>query len=690
MQRDEEEAYGIALPVDAYINRELSWLSFNRRVLHEAVADRNPLLERARFLSITASNLDEFMMVRYASLQRRVERGRTLPDPSGLSPMEQLAAVEADVRRLMQEQSDVYGALMPELTLRGLRIWRREDLSPEQRKWAERSFRKEILPLLSAHPLGGQEPVPAIAGRALQVGILMEQKKRGGMALATVQMPQGLPRAWRMPDKLGGGFLCIEQMVALSAAQLVPPGSRLISCHPYRVTRDEDYVVADNPDTQNLIAQTRISLSRRKTGAIVRLEVEQDAQVGFLSHLCKALDTPIESIFRVDAPLDLTFLSKAIHDLSGMDAYRYAPFLGRMPAPLAANASIFDALRKGDVFLHHPYDSFDAVLRFIREAADDPRVLAISITLYRVSGDSPVIWALCDAAEAGKRVTVLLELKARFDEENNIHWAQVLRRAGCEVIYGMPRLKTHSKIALVVRREAEGLKRYMHLGTGNYNDVTAAQYADMGLLTCDADLGEDAQAFFNMIVGFSKEPTMKRLIYAPRTLRPALLSLIGRERDNALAGKPSGIDAKMNSLVDPQIIAALYEASAAGVPIRLIVRGICCLRVGIPRLSDTIEVRSLVGRYLEHSRIFRFENAGDPEVFLSSADWMPRNLNRRIELMFPILDPLVRMQIEQILRLQTRPDVRAWQMLASGRYREVPQGEDGTDAQAVLMTLPDP
>ncbi|MDL2319298.1 polyphosphate kinase 1, partial [Eubacteriales bacterium OttesenSCG-928-A19] len=329
----------------------------------------------------------------------------------------------------------------------------------------------------------------------------------------------------------------------------------------------------------------------------------------------------------------------------------------------------------------------DAVLRFIRESASDPRVLAINITLYRVSGNSPVIWALCAAAEAGKRVTVLLELKARFDEENNIHWAEVLRRSGCEVIYGMPRLKTHSKITLVVRREGAGLRRYMHLGTGNYNDVTATQYTDMGILTCDEALGEDAQAFFNMITGFSKEPQMRRMAYAPRMLREALYGLIRAEIEHARAGRASGITAKMNSLVDPGLIALLYEASAARVPVRLIVRGICCLRAGVPGLSESIEVRSIVGRFLEHSRIFRFENGGDVKLYLSSADWMPRNLNRRIELMFPIVDDRVRAQVEQVLEVQLREDIRAWQMASSGRYVRVPREGGGVDAQEELIRM---
>lgn len=665
-------------------NRELSWLTFNRRVLAEADNIDNPLLERVRFLSITASNLDEFFMVRYAAQRIKMLRDNQIEDLSGLTPAQIVERVTERAEAFMQEQLDIlHRSLLPALAAIGIRILPVSALRGEQLRWAQATFQGEMLPLLLPYIHTAEAQQPQVAGRALQMGYLLASEKKGEYHFATTQVPSTLPRLWQVPDALGDGYVLIEEIIRQYAETLFP-GHRLLECHPYRITRDEDFTVPE-AITGNLVAETKKSLKKRKTGDVVRLEVDAGASMQFLSMLRAAVRSRTDAVYRLDGPLDLKFLARELCRMPDMDAYLYQPFKRHLPRRLQKPGSIFDELRRGDIFLHHPYDSFDVVTRFVREAASDPRVLAINMTLYRVSGKSPVIRALCDAAEAGKRVTVLLELKARFDEENNIRWAEVLQRAGCEVIYGLPRLKTHSKIALVVRREEEGLVRYVHLGTGNYNDVTAKQYTDMGILTCDISLGEDAQAFFNMITGFSQEPTMQRLIYAPRMLRPSLTMLIQTETENARAGRPSGIFAKMNSLVDPQIIHLLYEASAAGVPIRLIVRGVCCLRAGVPELSETIEVRSIIGRFLEHSRVFRFENGGSPRLYLSSADWMPRNLNRRIELMFPVLDDEPIQRINEVLDIQWLDNVKSWRMLPDGSYMRMPRGTLSVNAQESLF-----
>ncbi len=661
-----------------YTNRELSWLQFNRRVLSEAARPENPLLERLRFLSITASNLDEFFMVRYAALRAQVLSGYDTGDASDLEPHELLRVVAEDARVFMNEQAEVFRAFIaPALAEAGLSFTTVGTLNASQLLWVEKSFKKDIQPKLAAQA-GDKKDQPPLAGRALHICVLCEDKKgrRGPRVLA---LPPSIPRIWRLPAALGGEMLLLEEILALFAGKLTP-GYKALGCWPFRVTRDADFTVPDDV-TADIVNETRKTLAKRPTGDVVRLEIAADAPDEVIRHVKALALVEGELIYRIAAPINLTFLDKELHNLDGFSEHRFAPVSGRVPEALQRAQSVFDALAEGDIFLHHPYDSFEAVMRFVREAASDPRVLAIKQTLYRVSGNSPIIKALCDAAENGKRVTVLLEVKARFDEENNIRWGEVLEKAGCAVIYGLPRVKTHSKITLVVRREGEGLRHYVHLGTGNYNDVTAKQYTDMGLLTCDPAMGEDAQAFFNMVTGFSHEPRMEKLVYAPHMLRPALNALIAAETENARLGRPCGIFAKMNSLVDPDIIGLLYAASREGVPIRLIIRGACCLRAGVPDLSGTIEVRSLIGRFLEHSRVFRFENGGEPRVFLSSADWMPRNLNRRLELMFPVTDPKARGRIEAVLNLQWRDNVNAWAMEPDGQYRRVPRAEPPVNAQ---------
>lgn len=664
---------------EAMINRELSWLAFNRRVLAEADNPETPLLERVKYLSITASNLDEFFMVRLAALRARALAGDFAPDPAGLSPEAQLSRALAVSRRFMEDQAALYhDRLLPALEAAGVVIRDAEIWDAKLDKWAERTFRKSIQPQLAPWVSDKRSPVPPLAGRAAYLAVHFEDAPRH----ALLQIPPQLPRALPCPAEAGGGYLLSDKLLARFAARMFP-GRKISGCYALRVTRDADFTVED--ESADLLAETEKSLKRRRSGPVVRLEMDARAPEAVERYWRRATGVREEEVFRLPPPLGLHFLLKELYGMPGMDAHRYPPFESRMPSRLASG-DLFATLAARDVFLHHPYDSFGAVLRFVEAASRDPRVLAIKQTLYRVSEHSPIIRALCAAAEAGKQVTVLLEVKARFDEANNMRWGRVLERAGCVVLYGIPKLKTHSKITLVVRREAEGLRRYVHLGTGNYNDVTARQYTDMGVITCDEDLGEDATAFFNMITGLSLRPSMQTLVYAPRMLRETLRALIETEAENARKGLPSGIFAKMNSLVDPGIIRALYLANQAGVPIRLIVRGACCLRPGVSNLSEHIEVRSIVGRFLEHSRIFRFENGGEAKLFLSSADWMPRNLNRRIELMFPVRDPHARARVERVLALQWRDNVGAWEMGADGAYTPRRDGEPPFSSQERLFS----
>ncbi len=674
--RDTDEA-------ELYTNRELSWLLFNRRVLSEAANLENPALERLRFLSITASNLDEFFMVRFAMLRAQVLAGDETPDLMGYLPRERMRMIAEDARLFMDEQIEVLRAYVyPALAEAGLAFLNLSTATESQKKWVENIFVRDILPKVTL-TIHTKKNRLYPAGRTLQLALLLTGKK-GETHLATLAQPQGMTRAYKLPKALGGGVALLEDIL-MAHAQRLAPGHTVTGCWPFRVTRDADFTVPDSV-TRDLVTETEKSLQRRKTGDVVRLEIDARAPESFIKRMITELPVDEELVYRIDGPLNLTFLNKELYGTKRLGALRYQLLLGRVPDALAHGESVFDALAAGDILLHHPYDSFDAVQRFIHEAAADPRVIAIKQTLYRVSGDSPIIKALCDAAEAGKRVTVLLEVKARFDEENNIRWGEVLEKAGCTVLYGVPHVKTHSKITLVVRREGDGLRAYMHLGTGNYNDVTAKQYTDMGILTCNPELGEDAHAFFNMVTGFSREPVMKRLVYAPKRLRPALMEMIRMEMEHAQSGQPSGIVAKMNSLVDAELIHLLYEASRAGVPIRLIVRGVCCLRAGVPGLSETIQVHSIIGRFLEHSRIFRFENGGEPKTFLSSADWMPRNLNRRLELMFPLMDPAVCAKVDEVLELQWRDTAKSWAMEPDGQYRRVPRGAEAINAQELLFT----
>lgn len=655
---------------ELYINRELSWLAFNNRVLAEAKNPDNPVFERMKFLSIVSTNLDEFFMIRVASIRDQLRARWKLPDPAGLKPREQLRQIALVTRLMVQEQYRVWAEeLLPGLAEAGLSILPWVDLNEEQADWAARFFENEIFPVLTPVKVESSRKFPLLSSRSLNLGVLLKNHGGRKAEFLTVQVPSVIPRALRLPDDGSGvSFILLEDVICHFLPQVFS-GRRVLACHPYRITRNAD-LEYDEEEACDLLASIEKSLKKRKWGAVIRLEIDPDMDERMLALLQDAFEVGEMEIFRIPGPANFDFLLKQLYLLPGFEKWKYTPFEPVIPDELKG-VSIFDALKQGDIFLHHPYDSFDPVQRFAEEAAQDEHVLAIKQTLYRVSGHSAIVESLAKAAQSGKQVTALFEVKARFDEENNIHWGKYLEKAGCHVVYGLPKLKTHSKILLVVRRESGAIRRYVHLATGNYNDVTARLYTDMGLLTADPDLGEDASRFFNLVTGFSETMPMNLLTPAPSKLRTEFLRLIKRERDNAKKGLPARIDAKMNSLVDPVVIHALYDASCAGVEIDLTVRGVCCLRPGIKDVSQRITVRSIVGRFLEHSRIFRFENAGDPELYLSSADWMPRNLDRRVELLFPVKDERIQECILTIMALQKRDTAKAWLLHPSGIYERI-------------------
>ena len=605
-----------------YTNRELSWLLFDKRVLSEARDKQIPLFERLKFLSITASNLDEFFMVRVASLKDMVNAKYTKKDIAGLTASEQLSRITVAAHELVAQQYSTYNrSLLPLLKANGLTVVERhEDLNDEQAAYVDDYFDENVYPVLTPMAVDSSRPFPLIRNKSLNIGSLLSRRgEKKELEFATVQVPSVLARIVEIPAGEDGNraVILLEEIIERNISRLFLNYDVLCS-HPFRIMRNADLTI-DEDEAEDLLKEIEKQLKKRQWGQAIRLEVEAGIDKKLLSIIKKELSIDEDDIYRIDGPLDLTFLMK-MYGLSGFEhlkAEKYEP----QPVPeFMGEGSVFDQIRKGDILLHHPYQSFEPVIRFVREAAKDPDVLAIKQTLYRVSGNSPIIAALAQAAENGKQVSVLVELKARFDEENNIVWAKKLEKAGCHVIYGLVGLKTHSKITLVVRREEDGIRRYVHLGTGNYNDATAKQYTDIGMMTCSEAIGEDATAVFNMLSGYSEPLSWNKLSLAPLWLKDKFLRLIGREAEHARAGEKGHIVAKMNSLCDRDVIEALYAASAAGVKIELIVRGICCLKVGIPGVSENISVRSLVGTFLEHSRIFYFENAGKSEVYCGSAE----------------------------------------------------------------------
>ncbi len=657
-----------------YTNRELSWVRFNERVLSEAKDKEIELFERLKFLSITASNLDEFFMVRVASLKDMVHADYTKKDIAGLKPEEQLKLLYPVLHDFVKDQYATYHKLAAECSKQGLTmVERQEDMSAEEAAFADKYFMEDVYPVLTPMAVDSSRPFPLIKNKSLNICALLAKKgkdpaKEKNQEFATVQVPSVLPRLIQLPSKEGQKrVIRLEEVIERNIDKLFL-NYDLISASPFQIMRNADLPIEEE-EAEDLLKEIEKQIKRRQWGEVIRLETEKGIDKRLLKKLKNELAINEDDIYEINGPLDLTFLMK-IYGLDGFEKYKH-----RSPEPCAvprlpAGCDVFEAIRQGDIFLHHPYQSFTPVVEFIRQAAADPDVLAIKQTLYRVSGNSPIVRALAEAAENGKQVSVLVELKARFDEENNIGWARMLEKSGCHVIYGLVGLKTHCKIALVVRREEDGIRRYVHLGTGNYNDATARLYTDMGLLTCAESIGEDATAVFNMLSGYSEPVHWNRLSLAPLWLKKRLLRLIKRETAAARAGRQSGIKAKMNSLCDPDVIAALYEASAAGVHIDLLVRGICCLKTGIAGVSDNIKVYSIVGNYLEHSRIFIFENDCDPEVYLASADWMPRNLERRVEIMFPIEDKQIRENIIHILDEQFKDNAKKHVLMPDGSYKK--------------------
>lgn len=672
-----------------FTNRELSWLEFNQRILGEARDRKNPLFERMKFLSITASNLDEFFMVRIASLKDMVNAGYQKKDIAGMTAQEQLRALNEKMQAFCEKQYTTYNrALLPKLSEEGLEIISFSELSEKEMDFLEEYFHKNIYPVLTPMAIDSSRPFPLIQNKTLNIAALIksrnkDKKEKKEYDIATVQVPSVLPRVILLPQKDGPKRKCrviLLENVIEHYLDVLFLNHEIICSAPYRIMRNADLSI-DEDDAEDLLKEIEKSLKMRQWGEVIKFEYEERMDKRLVKYLKKQFKVHSCDMYAFNGPLDLTFLMQC-YGIEGFEDLKEAPYIPQKNKKLRADKNIFNQIRKGDVLLHHPYESFDPIVAFIKQAAEDENVLAIKQTLYRVSGHSPIIAALAQAAENGKQVTVLVELKARFDEENNINWARKLEKAGCHVIYGLVGLKTHCKIALVVRREADGIRRYVHLGTGNYNDSTAKLYTDTGMFTCRNAVGEDATAVFNMLSGYSEPANWNQLIVAPIWMKKRFLEMIARETQNAKEGKPAKIIAKCNSLCDRKIILALYEASCAGVQIDLIVRGICCLVAGKPGVSENIRVRSIVGTFLEHARIFYFYNDGNEEVYMGSADWMPRNLDRRVEIVFPVEAPDLKEKAKHILDVQLRDTLKAHCLLEDGTYRKVDRrGKEAVEAQ---------
>jgi polyphosphate kinase len=663
-----------------FINRELSWLEFNRRVLEEAQDPTQPLIERVKFLTIFSSNLDEFFEIRVAGIKQQIESETSDVGPDGLSPTETFNQIRKVVNELVETQYALWNSeLAPQLAKHGIRIRDVTQLSARRAAWAHRYFLEEVFPVLTPLAVDASHPLPELLNKSHNLLVRAKTQRGAELLHAIVQVPRVVPRLILMPRGKDANepwdYIYLASLIKHHIGELFP---RLIleGVHAFRVTRNSDLYI-DDEEAENLLRTIEQELRRSSRGDAVRLEVEADCPKDFRDLLLEFFDLTEADVYKVDGPLSMTHLAPLITN----DAFanlKDRPFQpGRDPA-LPPHADVFEVMRRQDVLLHHPYDSFDPVVDLVEEAAQDPQVLAIKITLYRTSGDSPIVEALIDAANAGKQVTAIVELRARFDEAVNIQWARRLEEAGAHVIYSVVGLKTHCKALLIVRRDADRIRHYVHLGTGNYHPRTARIYTDFGLLTTEPQLTEEVAIVFNTLTGLAGYPGLKKLMVAPFDLKKRLIALIERERDHARAGKQARIIAKLNSLVDQEIIEKLYEASCADVTIDLIVRGICCLRPKIPGLSENIQVVSIVGRFLEHSRIYYFQNDGQPEVFLSSADWMPRNFLRRVELAFPIENPALRDHISnEVLPRFLHDRVKSRELQPDGSYRRLkPEGPE--------------
>ena len=666
-----------------FYNRELSWLKFNLRVLKEAMVKEAPLLERLKFVAISASNLDEFFMVRVAGLWSNYDNGIEKRDASGMSVKEQLDAISEAAHAQVRTQTKYLMALMAEMDAVGLHFRRVGDLSEMGRDWLEEYYREIVYPVLTPMAVDASRPFPFLANKTLNPAVELA-KADGEHSMGLIQVPSVLDRITEVVPEGRRTFVFLEDIIASHCNDLFK-GCHILDLVPFRVTRDSDLDIEEE-DSVDLMKEVEESLRKRKRGVTVRLELFKTNNTRIKKFLEENLDVTDMEVYEINGALDPTCFFK-FTGMKGMWPWLYEPFVPQRPLELPEDGDLFAAIREKDILLHHPYESFDPVVKLVSDAADDPQVLAIKQTLYRVSGNSPIVAALARAAENGKQVTVLVELKARFDEENNILWARRLEKAGCHVIYGLVGLKTHAKIILIVRREDNGIKRYLHLGTGNYNDSTAKLYTDLGLMTANDEFGSDASAFFNLLSGYSEPPVWNKLVMAPLGLREKIYALIDNEIEMVKAGKQGHIIAKMNSLIDQPVIQKLYEASAAGVHIDLIVRGICGLRTGIEGISENITVRSIVGRQLEHSRIFWFANGGEEQLYLSSADWMPRNLNDRVELFFPIETEEHIQRIKGLLDLYLRDNVGAHMMQSNGTYRRVRNKLEPVSVQSTLYEM---
>ena len=686
-----------------YLNRELSWLQFNKRVLQEAVDDSNPLLEKLKFLAITSSNLDEFFMIRVAGLKHQTENNITRRDIASMTPAEQIESISETCQQLVARQYVYLKDILSMLQKEGLSFVKPEEMTGEQMKWLESYFEREIFPVVTPMAVDSSHPFPFLASKSLNIAMLLERNERDSLVdeendidikTAIVPVPSVLPRIIRLPDNGKNSkmhyFIFLEDVLMHYAARLFI-GYDLLEARAFRITRDADLYI-DEEDAQDLLVEVERQLKKRQRGAAVRIEFEMGTSRFMRRFMTQEMNLAKEDMYEIDGPIDMTVFF-GFCGMKGDDYLRYKEAHPHTPWSMIelkreGKTNIFDMIREKDILIHLPYESFDeSVVEFMSAAANDKNVLAIKQTLYRVSSSSPIVQALEKAVQNGKQVTVLMEVKARFDEANNILMARRLEKAGAHVIYGLVGLKTHSKCTLVVRREKDGIRRYVHIATGNYNASTAKLYTDIGLLSCNDKLGVDASAFFNLLSGYSDPPIWDSFIVAPINLRERCLQLIDREIEFARNGEAAHMIAKMNSLLDKEIIDKLYEASQAGVKIELIVRGICVLIPGIPGISDNITVRSVVGRFLEHSRIFWFRNGGREEIYIGSADWMPRNLNDRVELMIPISDDSLKQRIKEMILLQLADNQKAYLMHSNGTWIKNVATEDRVCAQEIFQQI---